>query len=124
VRVKKGLIRLRKDLEGHVRGVLKTFGIGMIGIGQGLQRQAFRDQLAAAGDIDPALRPIADAFIAAHAKLRQVPDDLDKAVKKTAMAHTVARRLMTIPGAGSVNALSFMILVGSAARRMWALFLG
>lgn len=40
------LIRLRKDLEGHIRGVLKTFGIRMIGIGQGRQRQAFRDQLA------------------------------------------------------------------------------
>jgi len=43
------LIRLRKDLEGHIRGVLKTFGIRMTGIGQGRQRQAFRDQLAAAG---------------------------------------------------------------------------
>lgn len=27
------LIRQRKDLEGHIRGVLKTFGIRMIGIG-------------------------------------------------------------------------------------------
>jgi len=42
------MIRLRKDLEGHIRGVVKTFGIRMSGIGQGLQRQAFRDQLAAA----------------------------------------------------------------------------
>ena len=29
------MIRLRKDLEGHIRGVLKTFGIRMTGIGQG-----------------------------------------------------------------------------------------
>ena len=58
------LIRLRKDLEGHIRGVLKTFGIRMIGIGQGRQRQAFRDQLAAAGETDPILRTIADGFIA------------------------------------------------------------
>ena len=50
------LIRLRKDLEGHIRDVLKTFGIRMIGIGQGRQRQAFRDQLAAAGETDPVLR--------------------------------------------------------------------
>ncbi|OIQ24269.1 MAG: IS110 family transposase, partial [Alphaproteobacteria bacterium MedPE-SWcel] len=73
------LVRLRKDLEGHIRGVLKTFGIRMIGIGQGRQRQAFRDQLAAAGETDPVLRAIADAFIATHAKLCQVADDLDKA---------------------------------------------
>ena len=47
------LIRLRKDLEGHMRGVLKTFGIRMTGIGQGRQNQAFSDQLAAAGETDP-----------------------------------------------------------------------
>lgn len=44
------LIRLRKDLEGHIRGILKTFGIRMTGIGQGQQRQGFRDQLGAAGE--------------------------------------------------------------------------
>ena len=110
------LIRLRKDLEGHIRGVLKTFGIRMIGIGQGRQRQAFRDQLAAAGEIDPDLRVIADAFIATHAKLCQVVDDLDKAVRKTAKAHPVARRLMTIPGVGPVNALSFIALVDDPGR--------
>lgn len=110
------LVRLRKDLEGHIRGVLKTFGIRMIGIGQGRQRQAFRDQLAAAGETDPVLRAIADAFIAAHAKLCQVADDLDKAVKKTAKAHPVARRLMTIPGVGPVNALSFIALIDDPGR--------
>ena len=60
------MIRSRKDLESHIRGVLKTFGIRMTGIGQGRQRQAFRDQLAAAGETDPVLRAIADGFIAAH----------------------------------------------------------
>jgi len=28
------MIRLRKDLEGHIRGVLKAFGIRMTGVGQ------------------------------------------------------------------------------------------
>ena len=49
------LIRLRKDLEGHIRGVLKTFGIRMIGMGQGRQRQVFRDQLAITGETHPVL---------------------------------------------------------------------
>lgn len=99
------MIRLRKDLEGHIRGVLKTFGIRMTGIGQGRQRQNFRDQLAAAGETDPVLRAIADGFITAHSTLCQAADDLDKAVKKKAKAHPVACRLMTIPGVGPVNAL-------------------
>ena len=70
------MIRLRKDLEGHIRGVLKTFGIRMTGISQGRQRQSFRDQLAVAGETDPTLRSIADGFITAHATLCQAADDL------------------------------------------------
>lgn len=110
------LIRLRKDLEGHIRGVLKTFGIRMTGVGQGRQRQAFRDQLAAAGETDLVLRAIADGFIAAHATLCQSADDLDKAVKKKAKAHPVARRLMMIPGVGAVNALNFIALIDDPNR--------
>ncbi|MEL6208207.1 MAG: IS110 family transposase [Pseudomonadota bacterium] len=110
------LIRLRKDLEGHIRGVLKTFGIRLAGIGQGRQRQAFRDQLATAGETDPVLRVIADGFIAAHATLCKAAADLDVAVKTKARAHPVARRLMTIPGVGPVNALSFIALVDDPTR--------
>lgn len=110
------LIRLRKDLEGHVRGVLKTFGIRMTGISQGRQRQAFRDQLAAAGQTDPVLCMIADGFIAAHVTLSQAAADLDAAVKKKARANPVARRLMTIPGVGPVVSLNFIALVDDPVR--------
>jgi transposase len=110
------LIRLRKDLEGHIRGVLKTFGIRMTGIGQGRQRQAFRDQLSAAGETDPVLRTIADGFIAAHTTLCQAAADLDAAVKRKARAHPGARRLMNIPGVGPVNALSFIALIDDPNR--------
>lgn len=110
------MIRLRRELEGHIRGVLKTFGIRMTGIDQGRQRQAFRDQLARAGETDPVLRAISDGFIAAHATLCQAADDLDRAVKSKARAHPVARRLMTIPGVGPVNALSFIALVDNPTR--------
>lgn len=110
------LISLRKDLEGHIRGILKTFGIRLTGIGKGGQRQAFRDQLGCAGERDPVLRAIADGFIAAHATLCQAAADLDRAVKKKAEDHPVARRLVTIPGVGPVVALSFIALVDDPAR--------
>lgn len=110
------LIRLRKDLEGHIRGVLKSFGVRMTGVGKGRQRQAFRDQLAAAGETDPLLRTIADGFIAAHATLCQAAADLDAAVKQRARAHPVARRLMTIPGVGPVVSLSFIALIDDPTR--------
>lgn len=116
VSARERLIRLRKDLEGHIRGVLKTFGIRMTGTSQGRQRQAFRDQLAAGGETNPLLRVIADGFIATHATLCQAAADLDAAVKKMARDHPVARRLMTIPGVGPVVSLNFIALVDEPAR--------
>ena len=110
------MIRLRKDLEGHIRGVLKTFGIRMAGVGQGRQRQAFRDQLAAAGETDPMLRAIANGFISAHANLCRAAAELDAVVKPKARQHPVARRLMTIPGVGPVVSLSFIALVDDPVR--------
>jgi transposase len=109
------LIRLRKELEAHIRGVLKTFGIRMAGISSGRQRQAFRDQLAAAGEIEPVLRAIADGFIAAHTTMCRAAADLSAAAKNLARQHPVAQRLMTIPGVGPVMLLRFSSL------KYWAL---
>jgi len=110
------LIRLRKDLEGHIRGVLKTFGIRMTAIGQGKQRQAFRDQLAAAGQDDWVLSAIADGFIAAHVTLCRAAEELEDDLKAVAKSSDLARRLMTIPGVGPIVSLSFVALVDDADR--------
>lgn len=110
------LIRLRKDLEGHIRGVLKTFGIRMTGIGQGRQRQAFRDQLAAAGQDDWVLAAIADGFITAHKTLCRAAEDLGDDLQAVARESDLARRLMTIPGVGPIVSLSFVALVDDADR--------
>ena len=110
------LVRLRIDLEGHVRGSLKTFGIRMTGIRRGRQRQAFRDQLAAAGESDPVLRIIADGFIVAHATLCKAAAELDAIIRRQADQHPVAQRLMTIPGVGPVVSLSFIALVDDPNR--------
>ena len=88
----------------------------MTGIGKGGRRQAFRDQLASAGERDPILRAIADGFIAANADQCQLAADLDRAVKKKAEDNPVARRLATIPGVGPIVALSFIALVDNPAR--------
>ena len=63
------LIRMRKDLEGHVRGVLKVFGVCMASVGTGKLRRGFRDQLAAAVDTDPAIAMLSETFIPLHKTL-------------------------------------------------------
>lgn len=110
------LIRLRKDLEGHIRGVLKTFGIRMTGIGQGKHRQSFRDQLAAAGTDDPVLAAIADGFNVSHETLCLAAEALEEDIRAIAKGSELARRLMTIPGVGPIVSLSFIALVDDAER--------
>ncbi len=61
---------------------LKTFGIRMSAVRRGRQRQAFRDQLAAAGDADPVIRVIADSFITAHAAFCKAAAELDAIMQK------------------------------------------
>ncbi len=110
------LIRLRKDLEGHIRGVLKTWGIRMTGIGQGRLRQGFRDQLAAAGETDLTLAMIADGFITTHQMLCAAAHSLENEIKAIAKESLLARRLMTIPGVGPIVSLNFIALVDDASR--------
>lgn len=110
------LIRLRKDLEGHVRGVLKPFGVRMTGVNKGRLRQGFRDQLAVAGQTDPVLKIIADGFIVIHETLCAAARALDKDLLCVARESALCRRLMTIPGVGPIVALSFPALVDDASR--------
>jgi transposase len=101
------MIRLRKDLEGHIR---------MTGISQAQQRQGFRDQLAAAGETDPVLRTIADGFIAAHITLCNATADFDAALRAKSKSNPITRRLMTIPGVGPIVSLSFAALIDDPNR--------
>ena len=110
------MIRLRKDVEGHIRGVLKTFGIRMVGVTQGKLRQKFRDQFDAAGETDPVLRIMADAFIAIHTMLCIAIPDLGRALKTKVETHPVAKRLMTITGVGPIVSLSFITLIEDPSR--------
>ncbi len=109
-------IRRREDWGGHIRGVLKTFGVRMTAIGQGRQRQAFRDQFAAAGRDDWVLSAIADGFIKAHETLCRAAEELSDDLRAVAKGSDLARRLMTIPGVGPIVSLNFIALVDDADR--------
>ena len=110
------LIRMRKDLEAHVRGVLKVFGICMGAVGQADMRQRFRDQLAEAGESDLAISVMADLFIPIHKALCAATQAMDAELKAIARESDLVRRLMTVPGVGPVVALSFAATLDNAGR--------
>jgi transposase len=90
----------------------------MTGVTKGKLRQQFRDQLAAAGETDPGLRIMADAFIEIHVMLCKAAADLGKALKTRAETHPVAKQLMSIPGVGPIVSLSFIALIEDPNRFM------
>lgn len=110
------LIHLRKDLEGHIRGVLKTFGIRMTAIGQGKLRQTFRDQLTKAALREPIFAAIAEAFITVHSTLCIAAAEVDDKLREIAKGSDLTRRLMTIPGVGPIVALNFIAVIDNADR--------
>ncbi len=110
------LIRLRKDLEGHVRGVLKTFGIRLEPVTAARERASFREQLAAAGERDPVLAILAESFAPAHQTLCIAASAIEDELRAIGKESPLARRLMTVPGVGPLVALGFIATIDKARR--------
>ena len=110
------LIRMRKDLEGHVRGVLKVFGVCMGAVYRTKQRQGFRDQLAGAESADPAISVMEEMFNPIHKALCAATETMDDELRRIARGSDLARRLMTVPGVGPVVALSYIATLDDAGR--------
>lgn len=110
------LVRLRKDLEGHIRGVLRTFGIRLDPISRARNRANFREQLAALATEDPMLAMIADSFTPTHEALCKATGALENELRAIARSIPVARRLMTVPSVGVLTALSFIATVDEPRR--------
>jgi len=105
-----------KDLEAHIQGILKTFGIRISDIGQGRLRARFREELAAAGEADPSLAMNVDGFCAVHETLCVATDGLTDDLKRIAKESSLTQRLMTVPGVGPIVALNFVALIDDASR--------
>jgi transposase len=110
------LIKMRKDLEGHVRGVLKVFGICMGAVRRTQQRQGFRDQLVEAGSADPAICVMVEMFNPIHKALCAATEAMDDELRCIARGSDLAHRLMTVPGVGPVVALSYIATLDDPGR--------
>jgi transposase len=110
------LLRMRKELEAHVRGILKTFGIRMGAVGHACNRQSFRDQLAEAVADDPVLGLIAERMIPIHRTLCVSAETLEDELVALARKSDTARRLMTVPGVGAITALAFIATIDDPHR--------
>lgn len=110
------LIRIRMDIEGQARGILKTFGIHLGRVRAGWSRKAFGDQLSQIVSGDPFLETVFASLIAVHETVCHQATGLDDEIRQIAKDSPLARRLTTVPGVGPIVALSFIATIDDATR--------
>jgi len=101
---RKQLVAMRMDLENHVRGVLKTFGIKLGGVTAAAFDAKVRTALVTK---DGLVRATVLTLLDAREELLRQQRTLDKQCGAIARADAVCRRLMTVPGVGIITALTF-----------------
>ena len=106
------LVKIKRDLENQVRGLLKNLGL-VIG------RAKFNVfAVRAEGLIEnrPELVAAVRPLLEARKAIEQQVDDLDRKVHKLARRDVQVRRFMTVPGVGPITALCFKATIDDPTR--------
>ena len=109
-------IRVRKDLEGHIRGVLKIFGIKLGKIAPGKERIGFRQRVHEVIDDDPTIKPALNPLLTVHAVTCKEEERLDALIRKRAKNNKTIQLLMTAPGVGAIVASAFVAVIDDPNR--------
>ena len=106
------LVKIKRDLENQVRGLLKNLGL-VIG------RAKFNVfAVRAEGLIEnrPELVAAVRPLLEARKAIEQQVEDLDRKVHKLARRDVQVRRFMTVPGVGPITALCFKATIDDPTR--------
>ena len=106
------LVKIKRDLENQVRGLLKNLGL-VIG------RAKFNVfAVRAEGLIEnrPELVAAVRPLLKARKAIEQQVEDLDRKVHKLARRDVQVRRFMTVPGVGPITALCFKATIDDPTR--------
>jgi transposase len=114
------LVKSRMDLDNHLRGILKAFGlkVGKVGAEQ------FERRVRELVDHDEIVKQIVVAVLGVRAELMRRLDFLHRLVLVEVRDDQVCRRLMTVPGVGPLTALAFRTAVEDPRRFAKASLLG
>jgi transposase len=106
------LVASARDLANQLRGLLRCFGL-IVGKGKG---QAFEGRVLELVESCPALRPMADALLAARRAVLAEAESLDRVLLREARQDGTCRRLMTVPGVGPITALAYQSTIEDPGR--------
>jgi len=106
------LVKIKRDLENHIRGLLKNLGL-VIG------RAKFNVFAVRTGELiedRPELIAIVGPLLKAREAIEQQIGDLDRKILKLARYDEQVRAFMTVPGVGPITALCFKATIDDPSR--------
>ena len=106
------LIVVRRQIEGQVRGLLKTFGL-VVGTGVG---GSFVRRVKQLADRRPSLSGAIHSLLDVLAAAAREIVILDKQIAAIARANVAAKRLMTVPDVGPLTALAYVSTIDDPTR--------
>ena len=104
--------RIKRDLENHVRGLLKNLGLVIGRAKFNVFAVRAEELIEGRPELIAAIRPLLEARNA----VGQQVSELDRKVMKLARHDAQVRRFMTVPGVGPITALAFKATIDDPAR--------
>ena len=101
--VRRRLVDMRIEIDGQIRGILKTFGL-VVGSGN---KGAFAQRARMLAQDHPVLSALIDKLIEVREVAVAKVAALDKEIRRFVRNDLTLRRFMTVPGVGPVTALAF-----------------
>jgi len=101
------------DIENHVRGTLRAYGLLMGAVGRGSYEARVRELLEHS---DPIFSAMIEAMLDVRRAIFEGYERLHHVLLQVVQHDAVCRRLMTVPGVGPVAALSFKVGVDDPRR--------
>ena len=106
------LVKIKRDLENHVRGLLKNLGLVIGRATFNVFAARAEELIEGRPDLVAAVRPLLEARNA----VEQQVSELDRKVMKLARRDAQVQRFMTVPGVGPITALAFKATIDDPAR--------
>ena len=106
------LVKIKRDLENQIRGLLKNLGLVIGKAGGTVFRHRAEELLGGQGLLGEAIRPLLDV----REKVSREIAALHKRLLGLARHDNDSRRSMTVPGIGPITALAFHAAIDEPAR--------
>ncbi len=106
------LVKIKRDLENQMRGLLKNLGLRIGKAGGNVFRHRVEELVDEQGLLREAVRPL----LVVRETVRREIAGLSRKLLALARTNEASRRLMTVPGIGPITALAFQSMIDDPTR--------